>query len=412
METRSVVGAQIPPAQLATSRAAAAPQEAPMPQDEVVVQSNMLQTGTRFHVPSPMELEGLSKGVPDGTKRIDVLKEVLHLDQVHAMGITGKGVTVAVIDTGTFPHEDYKARLIGWKDMVNDRPEPYDDNGHGTHCAGLVLGDGKMAGGKFQGSAPEANLVGVKVLSGEGGGAMSDVIRGIDWCVANKQKYNIRVMSLSLGAPAFQKERYDLVAKAIAKAYDAGIVPVIAAGNSGPFLETIGTPAISSKGLTVGAYDDKNTPNVADDTMAVFSSRGPTTRDRTIKPDIASPGVQLVATLSPKSMIDRENIPRYGDHYILLSGTSMATPVAAGIVADVIQANPDLTPGEVINLLKTTTRPIADTNPLVQGAGLIDPLTAVKTALAMRKPAAPAQAAPAAEQPAPQVEKKPLPAFA
>lgn len=269
-----------------------------------------------------------------------------------------------------------------------------------------------MAGGKFQGSAPEANLVGVKVLSGEGGGAMSDVIRGIDWCVANKQKYNIRVMSLSLGAPAFQKERYDLVAKAIAKAYDAGIVPVIAAGNSGPFLETIGTPAISSKGLTVGAYDDKNTPNVADDTMAVFSSRGPTTRDRTIKPDIASPGVQLVATLSPKSMIDRENIPRYGDHYILLSGTSMATPVAAGIVADVIQANPDLTPGEVINLLKTTTRPIADTNPLVQGAGLIDPLTAVKTALAMRKPAAPAQAAPAAEQPAPQVEKKPLPAFA
>jgi serine protease AprX len=304
------------------------------------------------------------------------------------LGITGKGVAVAVIDTGIYPHEDYKARIVGWKDMVNDRPEPYDDNGHGTHCSGLVAGNGHEAGGRFQGSAPEANLVGVKVLSGEGGGAMSDVIRGIEWAVENKDKYNIRVISMSLGAPSFQKEKFDLVAKAVAKAWDAGILPVIAAGNSGPFLETVGTPGNSSKALTIGAYDDKNTPDLGDDTMAYFSSRGPTTRDRTVKPDLASPGVQLVSTRSPGSAIDKENIPRYGDHYILLSGTSMATPVAAGIAACLFQANPALTPQQAVDILRSTARPIADTTPLAQGAGLVDPVAAVTRALDMKKQAA------------------------
>ncbi len=355
---------------------------------EITICSNLLADAGRVHLITPIELTErghINKRPPivDGSKRMDVLKELLHLDQVHAMGITGKGVTVAVIDTGIYPHEDYQARIIGWKDMVNGRSTPYDDNGHGTHCTGLVAGNGSMAGGKYQGAAPEANLVGVKVLSGEGGGAMSDVIRGIEWAIANKEKYNIRVISMSLGAPSLQKAKYDLVAKAVDKAYDAGIVPVIAAGNDGPGLETIGTPALSSKALTIGAYDDKNTPNMADDTMAYFSSRGPTTRDRTLKPDIASPGVMLVSTRSPGSEIDHENIPRYGDHYILLSGTSMATPTAAGCVADIIQANPTLTPKQVVDLVKATAIPIADTNPLVQGAGLINPVEAVKQALAM-----------------------------
>lgn len=369
---------------------------APLPADEVRIMSNMLGESSEMHLITPIELRHPypKKQVPDGSKRIDAVKDVLHMDQVHAMGITGKGVTVAVIDTGIYPHEDYQARLIGWKDMVNDRPQPYDDNGHGTHCAGLVAGDGHMAGGKFQGSAPEANLVGIKVLSGEGGGAMSDVVRGIEWAIENKERYNIRVLSMSLGAPSFQKARFDLVSQAVDKAYDAGILPVIAAGNSGPTLETIGTPGISDKALTIGAYDDKNTANLSDDTVAFFSSRGPTTRDRTLKPDMVSPGVNLVSTLSPRSGIDRENIPRYGDHYILLSGTSMATPVAAGIVACMLQANPLLTPAQTVDILKATALEVADTSPIVQGAGLINPVEAVKTAMAMK-----AQPASTPEQP-------------
>lgn len=360
--------------------------------DEVTVQSGILDNSVQWIPPMEVANRGYKKQVPDGTKRIDVLKDVLQLEKVHDMGITGKGVTVAVIDTGIYPHEDYKSRIIGWKDMVNDRPNPYDDNGHGTHCAGLVLGDGHQAGGRFQGSAPEANLVGIKVLSGEGGGAMSDVIRGVEWAIENKEKYNIKVISMSLGAPSFQKEKYDLVSKAVAKAWDAGILPVIAAGNSGPFLETVGTPGNSAKALTIGAYDDKNTADLADDTMAFFSSRGPTTRDRTVKPDLASPGVQLVSTLSKNSTIDHANIPRYGDDYILLSGTSMATPVAAGIAALIYQAAPNLTPREVMDLMTSTARPISDTTPLAQGAGLVDPVAAVGRAIEMNK-AAEAQAA-------------------
>ena len=395
MDIRST--ASLPTATPAAARPQAATEagasEAAAPKDEIVVQSSILTSGAQFSIPETMaEVGTYGRKIPDGRNRIDSIHDVLHMDKVHDMGITGKGVTVAVIDTGIFPHEDIKSRIIGWKDMVNGRPEPYDDNGHGTHCAGLVGGDGHMAGGRFQGAAPDVNLVGVKVLSGEGGGAMSDVIRGIEWAIENKDRYNIRVLSMSLGAPALQKEKYDLVAKAVAKAYDAGILPVVAAGNSGPFLETIGSPAISSKAFTVGAYDDKNTADLGDDTMAFFSSRGPTTADRSIKPDIASPGVNMVSTLSYDSMIDHENIPRYGDDYILLSGTSMATPVMAGVAADILQANPDLTPQQVIDLVKSTALPVADQSKLAQGAGLVNPVAAVEKALAMRQQAEATQA--------------------
>jgi len=164
---------------------------------------------------------------------------------------------------------------------------------------------------------------------------------------------------------------------------EAGIVPVVAAGNSGPGKQTIGTPAISSQVLTVGAYDDKNTPEHDDDTMAYFSSRGPTTRDKNIKPDISAPGVNMVSFRSPGSQIDRANVMHLGDYYVLLSGTSMATPVTAGIVADIIQANPDLTPQQVIGILKETAEPMKDTKAILGGHGLVDPAKAVRRALEM-----------------------------
>jgi len=190
-------------------------------------------------------------------------------------------------------------------------------------------------------------------------------------------------MNLSLGAAANQKEKDDLVALAVNRALEAGIVPVIAAGNSGPGRQTIGTPAISREVLTVGAYDDKNTATHADDTMAFFSSRGPTTRDKNIKPDIAAPGVNMVSFRSPGSAIDRANVMHLGDYYVLLSGTSMATPVVAGIAADVVQANPDLSPRQVIQLLKETAQPIPDTKAILGGHGLVDPAKAVRQALEM-----------------------------
>jgi serine protease AprX len=357
---------------------------------------------------TPIELTAQSSKLPRPAERIDAVKEVLTIEDVWAQGFTGKGIGVAVIDTGVYPHPDLEGRIVGFKDFVNGKTEPYDDNGHGSHVSGLVAGDGSKAGGKFKGTAPEANIIGVKVLDRMGGGSMANVIKGVQWCIENKDRYNIKVINMSLGAGSNQKEKDDIVALAVKACLDAGIVPVIAAGNSGPFKETIGTPAVARDVLTVGAYDDKNTPTLADDTMAFFSSRGPTTRDRNIKPDIASPGVQLVSLRSPGSMIDGENVMHLGDYYVLLSGTSMATPVAAGVVADVIQANPNLTPREVIQIIKETARPQEGVPAIMQGHGLIDPAAAVRRALQLKAEAEARTAGqPAAQSPAPPASEPP-----
>lgn len=341
-----------------------------------------------FSIPTPMELTPQGKKIMYPEKRIDAVKEVLDMQKVWDEGITGKGVTIAVVDTGIYPHPDIKGRILAFKDFVNGRDDvPYDDNGHGTHVAGCCAGNGEKAEGSFKGPAPEANLVGVKVLSGQGSGSMAGIIKGIQWCIDNKERYNIKVMNLSLGGPANLKEKDDLVSLAIRRAAEAGIVPLIAAGNSGPAKFTIGTPAICSEALTVGAYDDKNTADKSDDTMAFFSSRGPTTRDGKVKPDVASPGVQIVSLRSPGSMIDKENVPHLGDYYVLLSGTSMATPVMAGVVADMLQANPSLTPEEVKSIAMKTAKVIPDASPTMQGAGLTDPYAAVQEAKARVKPA-------------------------
>lgn len=336
----------------------------------------------------PMELTPLAYKLPKPVDRIDSVKEVLTVQDAWDMGITGKGVTVAVIDTGIYPHPDLGTRLIEFKDYCNGRDgvaNAYDDNGHGSHCAGLVGGDGKMAGGHFKGPAFESNLVGVKVLDGAGSGNMSNVVKGVQWCIENKERLGIKVISLSLGAPSNLKQDHDIVAQAVQAALDNGLVPVVAAGNSGPFIHTIGSPACAQEVLTVGAYDDKNTAGHGDDTMAFFSSRGPTTVDRFEKPDIAAPGVNMVSHRSPKSQIDYANVTHLGDYYVLLSGTSMATPVTAGVAALVCQANPDLSPREVIKLLKETAEPMGAGGPNLGGAGLVDPGKAVKKALELKK---------------------------
>ncbi|MCX7871432.1 MAG: S8 family peptidase [bacterium] len=303
------------------------------------------------------------------------------------MGITGKGVTVAVIDTGIYPHPDVKDRIIEFVDFVNNKngvENAYDDNGHGTHCAGLVCGNGSKANGNYKGPAFEANLIGIKVLDKQGSGSLSNIIRGIYWCIKNKDKYNIKVISMSLGATSAIKEQDDIIAKAVEDAEKAGITVVIAAGNSGPLKETIGTPGISEHAITVGAYDDKNTITLNDDTPAFFTSKGPTPVDKKDKPDISSPGVEVVSLRSPNSTIDKEPVIHYGDYYTLLSGTSMATPIVAGVVALILQANPNLTPAQIKQIIKETATPVKDASKYSVGAGLINPVEAVKKALELK----------------------------
>src|SRR5690606_13484017 len=206
-----------------------------------------------------------------------------------------------------------------FKDFVKGKTSPYDDNGHGTHCAGDAAGNGYASDGKYKGPAPGAKLIGVKVLDKAGSGQLSDVISGIEWCIQNREKYNIRVLSLSLGSRTNSSYKDDPVAQAVEKAWDHGITVVAAAGNDGPDPGTISSPGIHPRIITVGASNDKGTPTIRDDEAASFSSRGPTP-DGVTKPDLLAPGTDIVSLRVPRSYIDKMSPDsRINRHYTTLS---------------------------------------------------------------------------------------------
>lgn len=284
-------------------------------------------------------------------------------------GLTGKGVTVAVVDTGIYPHPDLVQpvnRIIAFKDLINNRTSPYDDNGHGTHVAGIIAGNGEKSGGQYKGIAPQANLVGVKALNSTGSGSISNVIAGIQWVVNNKSLYNIKVLNLSLGAPAAESYTTDPLSKAAEAAWKAGLVVVTAAGNDGPAAGTIRTPGINPNVITVGAVDDRGTGVTTDDVIAGFSSRGPTV-DGLTKPDLVAPGVKITSLASDTSYLPNKNSGSGGkpgkaaqantqgkpaqttmsNYYVTMSGTSMATPMVTGIAILLLEQNSTLPPNDL-----------------------------------------------------------------
>ena len=258
-------------------------------------------------------------------------------------GLTGKGVVIAVLDTGIYPHLDFtrpQNRIIHFKDFVNGKTAPYDDNGHGTHVAGCAAGNGWASGGKYRAPASEAFLVGVKVLDANGEVYSSSIIAGIDYCIQKKTELKIRIINLSLGGEATVPYTNDPLAMAAAKAVKAGIAVFAAAGNSGSAAKTINTPGVHPRVTTVGAFDDRNTINLGDDREASYTSQPPT-YDTLVKPDVFTPGTNIIAPLSPNSTISKEapgsiiNI-----NYISLSGTSMATGICSGATAVILQCFP------------------------------------------------------------------------
>ncbi|MGE5672822.1 MAG: S8 family peptidase [Mycobacterium leprae] len=277
---------------------------------------------------------------------LDVAVPATH-DLKAADRFTGVGVTIAIIDTGIYPHPDLKGRIVAFQDFVGKRTKPYDDNGHGTHVAGCAAGDGGSSIGLYRGPAPAAKLVGVKVLNKIGSGTTSAILAAINWVIANRETYGIRILSMSLGGQAQGGHESDPLCQAVARAWQAGIVCTIAAGNEGPGTGTISTPGIAPQVITVGAMDDLGTADRADDQIAAFSSRGPTP-DGLHKPDLLAPGVNITSLRSPKSYLDKnESSAREGQWYFTLSGTSMATPIVAGICAQLLEAEPRLTPDQV-----------------------------------------------------------------
>ncbi|MEW9123488.1 MAG: S8 family peptidase [Thermotaleaceae bacterium] len=293
-------------------------------------------------------------------KCMDVASLAVESDFVNESGYTGKGIGVAVIDTGVIPHEDFVRptnRIIAFKDFVNGRSIPYDDDGHGTHVAGIIAGNGYVKE-DYKGIAPEAHIIGVKVLDENGSGKTSDILAGLQWVMDTKDMYNTKVVCMSLGSPAENAYSKDPLARAVNAAVQQGLTVVVAAGNSGPERRTITSPGISPAAITVGATDDNRTVTLSDDFIAQFSGRGPTI-DGNVKPDVVAPGVDIMSCSHKSSSA-----------YVAYSGTSMAAPIVAGAAALLYQKYPDISSGEVKSRIVRSAVNI-DRNPYAQGSGCI-----------------------------------------
>lgn len=328
---------------------------------------------TIHHLQEIMKLNGIRKVYFDRKVYtcLKIATPVIHAPPMWATENQGEGVTIAILDTGIAPHPDLDSRIIAFVDFINGYQTPYDDNGHGTHCAGCAASSGKSSNGMYKGVAPKAKLVGVKVLGKYGESNLSKVIQGIDWCIRNKEKYNIRIISLSLGSDSQLSYLEDPLCMITETAWKDGIVVVAAAGNNGPQPYTITCPGNHPTIITVGATDDRRTIHPQDDQVAVFSSRGPTL-DSLVKPDLLAPGTNIVSLRSQASFLDTWLAQNQMDnHYFRLSGTSMSTPIVSGVVALMLTKNPHLTPNEVKQILlrSAITLNLPET---VQGKGLVN----------------------------------------
>jgi serine protease AprX len=324
------------------------------------------------------------------------------------LGVDGTGVTVAVIDSGiNAAHDDFAdpatglPRVARFVDFVNNIPTPYDDYGHGTHVAGIIAGNGADSGGLRAGIAPSASIVALKVLDGSGSGRISDVIAALDYVVSHQSELNIRVVNLSVATGVYESYDSDPLTQAAKQAVNAGVVVVASAGNAGRNQQGqtqhggITAPGNAPWVLTVGASSHMGTIDRSDDTMAAFSSRGPTAIDGGVKPDLVAPGVGIESTTSPDSTLyntkaayllpgttQTSYVP-----YLSLSGTSQAAPVVAGTVALMLQANPSLTPNAVKAVLQYTAQVYPAYDPMTEGAGFLNAAGAVSLANFLASPA-------------------------
>ncbi|HKP73173.1 MAG TPA: S8 family serine peptidase, partial [Pyrinomonadaceae bacterium] len=327
--------------------------------------------------------------------------------------LDGSNVGIAVLDSGIDPHHVSFRDGLGFSRIVASRDftgEGRTDDlyGHGTHVASAAAGNGQVSNGAYSGVAPNANIVNLRVLGAEGTGTTSGLLAALDWVAANRTLYNIRVVNMSLGAVAVDSYANDPVCQAVRRLADSGVVVVAAAGNDGKdeygskIYGRIHSPGNEPSAITVGASNTYGTDWRGDDTVTTYSSRGPTrsywaddagTRhyDNLVKPDVVAPGNKVVwaealdnriVTAHPELDAGVSTTPARKMMY--MSGTSMATPVAAGAAALLLQANPRLTPNMVKMILMYTAQPLSGFNMFEQGAGQLNIEGAVRLARAVR----------------------------
>ena len=304
----------------------------------------------------------------------------------NVFALDGTGVGIALIDSGTNNSNDLKDaqgknRLVYQTSLVPNSDASY-HYGHGTHVSGILAGNGSQSLAKnstywIRGIAPNANLISIKVLDDTGVGTDSTVIAGIQLAIQLKSQYNIRVINLSLGRPVASSYLMDPLCQAVQKAWQAGIVVVVAAGNDGRGNSqnvggygTITAPGNSPYVITVGAMNTVGTASAADDKVASYSSKGPTAIDHIVKPDLMAPGNRILSINQGGTYFDHTypqndvatevysaTNSNSGSAYFMLSGTSMAAPMVSGAAALMAQQNPSLTPDQIkARLMKTASK--------------------------------------------------------
>ncbi len=302
-------------------------------------------------------------------------------------GVTGKGIGVAIIDSGISPHAALANKVVANVSFVTGDPIVTDPFGHGTHVAGIIAGAAGPASSVTSlydgGIAPGAQLINIRVLGPDGFGLTSDVVKGVEWAIANRTRYNIRVINLSLGHPVTEPAATDPLCEAVADATDAGIVVVVSAGNNGltadgrTILGGITSPGNSPAALTVGATNTWGTAARGDDTVATYSSRGPTAYDFAVKPDVAAPGNKIVSLEANGSYLvgNYSYLHRAGsgnNAYMQLSGTSMAAPMVSGEVALLLQGNTGMSPSQVKFVVQTGATYVTGGGLMGAGAGSVN----------------------------------------
>ena len=245
---------------------------------------------------------------------------------------TGKGIGVCIMDTGIYEHIDFVGRIWAFYDFLAFKRRPYDDNGHGTHVAGLVAGDGTASMGKYRGAAPGCGIIALKVLDRYGNGSQEDVLRAFRWIREYRQQYRIRVVNISVGTTCNSQKDHTGLLKSVEQLWDEGMVIVTAAGNLGPKPGSITAPGSSKKVITVGSSDLL-------EGRGAISGRGPT-EECVCKPDIVAPGNKIMSCVPGKPF-----------SYGVKSGTSMSTPLVTGAIACALEKDPALTNTDIKTML-------------------------------------------------------------
>lgn len=322
---------------------------------------------------------------------------VVGVDALQRNGITGRGVTVAIIDSGLWDvpalvnDTNGKPRVLARYDAIRNSESDgvFDASGHGTHMTSVIAHNGATtnagkATGTFKGVAPDVNLVSVKAFDVEGQGDFLDIVRAIQWVVDNRETYNIEVLNLSFAARPRWHYWLDPINQALMHAWASGITVVAAAGNEGPEPMTIGSPGNLPFIITVGAVTDSWTPaDKDDDYIPDFSSRGPTPSGH-IKPDIVAPGGHMTGLTRPGSSLTRDH-PEYllSSGELVMTGSSQATALVSGVAALLLQLEPDLSPDDIKCKLTSSAEPAINRDgllaysPFQQGHGYLSATRAV-----------------------------------